>query len=153
MVALGVGMLGLYGCREPGSTRIVGPDGSQMSHVHCGADQGECFRIAGELCPGGYDLKPVMSTGDGNFLVRCRATAAPVLAQSAPAAPAPVLALAAAPASPASGAALSSTRSTPDAWPPATEPWPAAYPWGPPEQSAGPHPAPTKPTGDVDLGY
>src|SRR5690242_11584136 len=104
LVALVLGVLSISGCREPGSTRIVGPDGSQMSHVHCGGDQGECFRIAGELCPGGYDIKPVVRGNDGNFLVRCRTTGAPVVAQAAPA-PA-TLALPAAAASQPTGTTL-----------------------------------------------
>jgi hypothetical protein len=60
------------GCASPGSQSIVGPDGSPMAHVHCGAEQGVCFRIAGELCPRGYEMKPVLRGDDGNFLVRCR---------------------------------------------------------------------------------
>src|SRR5258706_4803340 len=74
-VGLTLGLLGLLACacRSPGSERIVGPDGSAMSHVHCGSAQGECFRIAGELCQGGYEMQPVLSGSDGNFLVRCRA--------------------------------------------------------------------------------
>lgn len=80
--------LWLPACQSPGSARIIGPDGSKMAHVHCGADQGQCFRIAGELCPGGYDMQPVLRTSDGNFLVRCRAAR---VAESCPA-PAPTFA-------------------------------------------------------------
>jgi hypothetical protein len=144
-------VLGMSGCREPGSTRIVGPDGSRMSHVHCGSDQGECFRIAGELCPGGYDMKPVMRGSDGNFLVRCRAAGAPVVAQAPP--PATTLSLRAAPDVSPARPTLSASRAPGDAWPPATEPWPAAYPWGPPEQSTSPRPVSPAPSGEVDLGY
>jgi len=114
-----------------------------MAHVHCGADQGVCFRLAGELCPQGYDLKPVLSGNDGNFLVRCRAHAAPTVA----ACPAP---------SPAPTAASSPTvKMHPpglmDPWPPANEPAPAAYPWAAPQTSA----TRNKPgaSGDVDIGY
>src|SRR3954466_8720765 len=89
-VELLLGLLGLLACacRSPGSERIVGPDGSAMSHVHCGAEQGECFRIAGELCPSGYEMQPVLSGTDGNFLVRCRAAGTSAVAAqcSAPAA-------------------------------------------------------------------
>src|SRR5258706_2458495 len=103
-VGLTLGLLGLLACacRSPGSERIVGPDGSAMSHVHCGSEQGECFRIAGELCPGGYELQPVLSGSDGNFLVRCRAAGGSAVATqcSAPASSAsPPLATTAAPAS------------------------------------------------------
>ncbi len=117
----------LAACQAPGSTRIVGPDGSPMAHLHCGSDQGACFRMAGELCPSGYELKAVLSGNDGNFLVRCRAVSAPSATALAP----------------------KETR------PPATEP-PLMYPWPPPESSAAmrPKPAtPTTPPGDVDIGY
>ena len=84
-VVVGCCVGALVACQSPGSVRIVGPDGSAMAHVHCGSEQGVCFRIAGELCPTGYDMKPVLSGNDGNFLVRCRAAATPVVA-TAPAA-------------------------------------------------------------------
>ena len=65
--------LSVAGCVEPpGATRIVGPDGSSMLHLHCVDDQAACFLIAGEQCPRGYDLSPVFDPRDGNFLVRCR---------------------------------------------------------------------------------
>jgi len=137
------GLPWLAACQSPGSQPIIGPDGSPMAHVHCGADQGVCFRLAGELCPQGYDLKPVLSGNDGNFLVRCRAHAAPTVA----ACPAP---------SPAPTAASSPTvKMHPpglmDPWPPANEPAPAAYPWAAPQTSA----TRNKPgaSGDVDIGY
>ena len=151
---LALGLLGLVSaCRSPGSERIVGPDGSAMAHVHCGSEQGECFRIAGELCPGGYEMHAVLSGSDGNFLVRCRtAAASAVAAACAPtSSPAPGAAVAPAPASSPSG-----TLATKDRWPPATEPWPATYPWPPPETSAAvraPGAAPGKPQGDIDIGY
>ena len=90
-MAVALSLSGLAGCQTPGSTRIVGPDGSSMAHVHCGSAQAQCFRIAGELCPGGYDLQPVLSGRDGNFLVRCRADriaeACPAPSASLPSAP------------------------------------------------------------------
>jgi hypothetical protein len=148
------GCLGLLvvGCQSPGTTRIVGPDGSPMAHVHCGFEQGACFRMAGELCPTGYDMKPVLSGNDGNFLVRCRATGAPLLA--------PYAATAATQTSPPSLSPPTAVASVPaqapkDAWPPATEP-PLMYPWPPPESSAAVRATPTTPTtpqGDVDIGY
>jgi hypothetical protein len=64
---------------------VIGPDGSAMVHVHCGFDQAACFRIAGELCPSGYEMKPVLSGNDGNFLVRCRSAALVSAAASCPA--------------------------------------------------------------------
>ena len=90
-VALGL-LVFVSACRSPGSERIVGPDGSAMAHVHCGSEQGECFRIAGELCPSGYEMHAVLSGSDGNFLVRCRTAAAQaVVAACSPASsPAPV---------------------------------------------------------------
>lgn len=140
---------------EPGSQRIVGPDGSAMAHVHCGDDQGTCFRIAGELCPSGYDIQPVLSGRDGNFLVRCHA-AAPVMAAatSSPATSVVPNAAAAAPAK-AGGA-----RAAGETWPPAHEPWPAANPWPPPQPDAvvqTPRTTSAKPIGPngevIDLGY
>lgn len=149
---LAVLLLALGACTSPGAQRIVGPDGSLMSHVHCGSDQGACFRIAGELCPSGYDMKPVLSGSDGNFLVRCRAAATMIAGTGTPVA-SPGL------AAPAPGAStVSSTRSA-ERWPPASEPWPAAYPWPPPETSAaaqqpgGTAATPRAPTAEVDLGY
>jgi hypothetical protein len=90
-------------CRSPGAERIVGPDGSQMSHVHCGAEQSACFRLAGELCPAGYDIQPVLRQSDGNFLVRCRAARVarqcPTPVAARPSSPAPFTPPASAPPS------------------------------------------------------
>lgn len=135
LVALTAAALAL-GCVSPGSQSIVGPDGSRMAHVHCGADQGACFRIAGELCPAGYELQPVLTGSDGNFLVRCRAARVAVSAVC----PAPAAA----------------SREGRDPWPPSTEPWPAAYPWSAPETSAAaqaPLSAPSPVPAEIDLGY
>lgn len=139
---------GTVGCQSPGASRIVGPDGSAMAHVHCGGEQAECFRLAGELCPTGYEMKPVLTGNDGNFLVRCRAGGVVVAGApacvTAPAASAPVVAT----------ATLNANRSHAEGWPPATEPWPAAYPWPPPETSAGVQmPPPAAPGTELDLGY
>jgi hypothetical protein len=118
--ALGWLALGLTACQSAGAERIVGPDGSQMSHVHCGSDQATCFRIAGELCPHGYEMKPVLSRNDGNFLVRCRMVPAQVA--SCP--------------SVAPGAVSRSGSNANESWPPSNEPWPLLYPWPPPETAA-----------------
>ncbi len=150
----GLVALGLVACQTPGATRIVGPDGSAMAHVHCGADQGACFRLAGELCPTGYEMRPVLRGNEGNFLIRCRAAsataAAPVCAPAAP-----TLALAT-PTPAAHGGSLLDTGATqPQSWPPSSEPWPSAYPWPPPETSAvGAPVAPDKPrTEQWDPGF
>jgi hypothetical protein len=140
---------GALGCQSPGARRIVGPDGSAMAHVHCGGDQGECFRLAGELCPTGYEMKPVLTGNDGNFLVRCRAGGAVVAAApacvTAPSTSAPVV---------ATSAPRHASRGHGEGWPPATEPWPAAYPWPPPETSAVVQtPSPAAPGAELDLGY
>jgi hypothetical protein len=137
-------LLSFVACQSPGSQRIVGPDGSAMAHVHCGTEQGVCFRIAGELCPSGYEMKPVLSGSDGNFLVRCRSKAAPVAA----ACPTP---------SPAATPTIVATRS-PDLmapWPPAAEPASAANPWPSPQTSAAvrSQPGTASAPGDVDVGY
>ena len=132
------------GCVEPaGAERIVGPDGTQMLHVHCGDEQVACFQIAGERCPRGYDLSPIFDAHDGNFLVRCREPeSAPIMATNA----APVTRSAARSTSTSSGEATAADR-----WPPAevatpTEPWPT------PDNSAAPS-APRSATGAVDIGY
>jgi hypothetical protein len=133
---LGSFCLAALGCQSPGSQRIVGPDGSPMAHVHCGSEQGVCFRIAGELCPSGYEMKPVLSGSDGNFLVRCRSAGAPAAATPCPTPPqaaAPAV-VASRPAPTPSVAAKAPTSK--DVWPPTAEPS-----------------APTNPWGEVDLGY
>jgi hypothetical protein len=141
----------LGACAQPGSQRIVGPDGSPMAHVHCGSDQGTCFRIAGELCPGGYEIRPVLASSDGNFLVRCREMRQPVVAQvtaTPPATPAPP----AAPAPPMAVTATPTPRSSADAWPPRTDPWPPANPW--PTSQANAATTQAKPGGEsIDIGY
>ena len=135
-------------CAEPaGATRIVGPDGTQMLHVHCADEQVACFQLAGELCPHGYFLSPIFDPHDGNFLVRCRAwTDEPAIAVN----PAPPV-----PASPPTAASVPSPRLAPppgepdQSWPPAevakpAEPWPAPTAGGP---------APSGAIRDVDTGY
>ena len=127
------------GCVEPpGAERIVGPDGTQMLHVHCVDEQVVCFQLAGERCPHGYDLSPIFDPHDGNFLVRCRdlegATAL----------------VARAPAAPARTSSSTGSPSNTDRWPPAevalpSEPWPAS--------ASGATPSPNATSGPVDLGY
>ncbi len=151
-----LGLLLTLGCRGAGAERIVGPDGSAMLHVHCGAEQAVCFRLAGQACPTGYELTPVMAGRDGNFLVRCRerlATPPTVAAACAPSSPPASAALAA----PAPREAPAPQRAS-ESWPPAAEPWPAAYPWPPPEASSvggvqAPPSAQEREGGQVDLGY
>ncbi len=141
-------------CQSPGATRIIGPDGSPMAHVHCGIDQGACFRLAGELCPSGYELKPVLSGNDGNFLVRCRSVGGPLLAPYPVTVAAQATPLLSSPAGVAS-APTATAQAPKDAWPPAAEP-PLMYPWPPPESSAAVRTAPktpAAPAGDVDIGY
>lgn len=153
-VILGASALAVVGCQSPGSQRIVGPDGSPMAHVHCGSDQGVCFRLAGELCPSGYDMKPVLSGSDGNFLVRCRSAGAPAVAAQCPApgpAPTSAPALAAQVTTPVVTAKAPTSK---DTWPPTTEPASPAYPWAAPAAStAGRGPTSATSQGEVDLGY
>ena len=125
-VLLGSGWLAIVGCQSPGSQRIVGPDGSPMAHVHCGSDQGVCFRLAGELCPTGYDIKPVLSGSDGNFLVRCRSASVPAVAAQCPTPPPAVAASKPVP-TPAVAAKAPSSK---DVWPPTAEPSAPTNPWG-----------------------
>lgn len=136
---VGLLALGSSACSSPGSQRIVGPDGSPMAHVHCGSDQGVCFRIAGELCPTGYDMTPVLSGNDGNFLVHCRAGGRPVVA-----APCPTL-----PPAPASPGVLARQQS----WPPTRSE--LLNPWPRPETNAavGGDPGAPAAKDDVDIGY
>jgi hypothetical protein len=139
---LGLFALGATACQSPGAERIVGPDGSQMSHVHCGSDQATCFRIAGELCPGGYEMKPVLSGSDGNFLVHCRVAQAPRLATC----PSPGVV--------APAEASSSLSNSSQSWPPSNEAWPLLYPWPPPETTANVRAAPAPGAAqEIDLGY
>jgi hypothetical protein len=156
---LALGIAALAGCVRPGAEPIVGPDGSQMLHVHCGADQGECFRLAGQSCPFGYDYAPVYDPKDGNFFVRCRSGVA-----AQPPGAAPPVAAAVAPA-PAPTYAAPAPRPAPPAatnsdWPPGevdrvTEPWnkePAGVvSSGVP--SATLPPTPRTKLGEVDIGY
>lgn len=157
-VTLGLLALGITACQAPGAERIVGPDGSAMAHVHCGADQATCFRIAGELCPLGYEMKPVLRSNDGNFLVRCRAGAAPQVAACLPD-------TANGPAAPARAGKLGPSRAS-NGWPPPNEPSPLMYPWPSPETTAGVSSAPVikpaktsaprsaaRPAELLDLGY
>jgi len=137
------------GCVEPGAARIVGPDGTQMLHVHCGDDQAACFQIAGEACPHGYYLSPIFDPRDGNFLVRCKAPAESVAVASAPEDAPALVAAPAAQADPTVAAHEPTPSTAPDQpWPPAevarpTEPWPSSSSASV-SQSA---------IGDVDLNY
>jgi hypothetical protein len=132
----------LGSCVEPaGAERIIGPDGTQMLHVHCGDEQVACFRVAGEMCPRGYSLSPIFDPRDGNFLVRCRDPSEPSAIANA--------ALPAA-AKPESGRISIVRTRTPDPdWPPhevaqPSEPWPAP---------SAATPAPKAGISTVDLGY
>ncbi len=137
------------GCVEPvGAAHIIGPDGTQMLHVHCGDEQVACFQLAGELCPRGYFLSPIFDPHDGNFLVRCKDPGQAVVASVAPA-PAPTVVV----ARPTQGTATQ-TRAAESDWPPTevaipSEPWPA------PSANAPPADVPASKTaaGAVDLGY
>lgn len=156
-----LGAAALAGCLVPGAQPIVGPDGSPMLHVHCGSEQSECFRLAGEQCPAGYDYAPVYDARDGNFLVRCRGpmrVASPALVAAAPPpVPTSVGPVYAAPPPPAPAPSASTSESD---WPPAdigkaTEPWKGdsagAVSSGAPAGALPPTPR-TK-LGDVDVGY
>jgi len=123
---------------QPGARRIVGPDGTQLLHVHCGKEQVSCFQLAGERCPHGYDLSPIFDPRDGNFLVRCRMATPLVVITNNPAPP------------PQSRGAGTATAAISDRWPPAevaipAEPWPAT--------SASAAPTPPDSARPVDLGY
>ena len=125
------------GCAQPpGATRIIGPDGTRMLHVHCASEQAACFQIAADRCPHGYDLSPIFDPHDGNFLVRCREPqASPLVVTRSP--------------SPAPNNSPAATVS--DRWPPAevarpTEPWPT-------HAASDLPPAPRNESGAVDLGY
>lgn len=155
-LACALGVYALLGCAAPpGAQPIVGPTGQPMAHVHCGGNQGQCFRIAGELCPQGYDIQPVLSGADGNFLVRCHAAAvgaAPAVISTPsaipPGASAPSV-LAAAPAR--TGHDGPREQPAPQAWPPAAEPSPAPNPWADRDKdvTAGANSKPVQ----IDLGY
>ncbi len=144
------------GCSEPRAVPIIGPDGSHMFHVSCGDREAECYRLAGERCPYGYDVGRTVA-GAGNMLVRCRA---PMLEPAYPTAQyrpsPPPLATRVAPAQP--------PESPPPLMPAPAQPAPAAPQPAPtassaiPPASAVPY-APRAPVvpervpGRVDLGY
>jgi hypothetical protein len=134
---LGMSLL-FTGCVEPpGAERIVGPDGTQMLHVHCADEQVACFQLAGERCPHGYDLSPIFDPHDGNFLVRCKdPQASGAFATRATA--------------PSARASSSSSPAADDRWPPVevarpSEPWPVS--------SSGAAPSPNAASSTVDIGY
>jgi hypothetical protein len=153
-----VAVLGLAGCVTPGAQPIVGPDGSPMLHVHCGSRQSECFRLAGESCPYGYDFAPVYAADDGNFFVRCRPAHIAAVPPPAPAPPVPVpaaTAIASPQPTPAPSVVPPATQ-----WPPAevgnaTEPWgkgsTATVNGGVPTSTLPP--TPRTQLGEVDVGY
>lgn len=120
----------------PRARPVVGPDGSAMTHVSCGSDQGACFQLAGQSCPSGYRLFPIFDPHSNNYLVRCTAPVGAVARQRVPAPP----------------ARHAPAREASDGWPPVAEawvpadPWPAAVMQAPPALS-GPSPE------EVDLGY
>lgn len=114
--------------QAPGATRIVGPDGTSLFHVHCGDEQVACFQLAGDRCPSGYELSPVFDPHDGNFLVRCDSPHPPTVTMVKP------------PTAPPRPSASSTAGND---WPPVevalpAEPWPA-----PPVTASTP----------VDIGY
>ena len=152
-----LGLWGLAACATPGAEPIIGPDGAPMLFVHCGADQSQCFRLAGERCPKGYDFAPVHDPKAGNFFVRCRRE---IAVAPAPASPAPATVQTfTAPSHPSAPRAETSSPAQSD-WPPgvvgrATEPWqspaqPAASSGAP---AGGLPPTPRTQLGEVDIGY
>jgi hypothetical protein len=148
--ALAIAVCG--GCsRAPRARTIVGPDGSDMLHVSCGADQGACFELAGQHCPDGYRLSAIFAPASNNFLVRCQSSRH--LAEVVPAesvAPSPsVVPRTAEPVSPPSAS-----------WPPPPQPWPNTNPWAAPSPQANANTAATPlpetvrlPNGQIDIGY
>ncbi len=140
-LALASGLLGL-GCSEPRAVPIIGPDGSHMLHVSCGARQGECYRLAGEYCPNGYDVGRTIG-GEGNMLVRCRAPMVepvyPVMQYGAPA-----------PAAAPTGAYVPPLRPSPYTQQQVASPAPSE---SAPVPSASSLPRPANPYGDKDYGF
>ncbi|MCC6665950.1 MAG: hypothetical protein IT375_19500 [Polyangiaceae bacterium] len=67
-----VGSLASACASDPKVSSIVGPDGSSMFHLSCAGQEARCFQLAGERCPGGYDLTRTQQ-GRDTFLLRCRA--------------------------------------------------------------------------------
>jgi hypothetical protein len=134
LVAAAVGV----GCAHsgvPSAVPIVGPDGTAMLHVSCGADTASCYRLAGERCPFGYAMFQ-SAGGPGNVLVRCRDVRA------------------ASGTWPPSGELTASPYGPPAnvAWPPPTELTPSPYGSAAPANTAGYPPLAPGGTGD-DVGY
>lgn len=127
-------VLGLSaGCMQPPRARsVIGPDGTRVLHVSCGADQGACFEMAGQSCPFGYDLSPTFDASSNNYLVRCENRVAGI---------APLI---------ASSGARSPSLSA--GWPPPPELWPPTNPWSQATGEASPQSA-RLPDGQLDIGY
>jgi hypothetical protein len=120
------------GCMSPTAYPIVGPDGSRMLHVSCGADEGRCFQLAGESCPLGYEMYAVHPPRGDTFLVRCRSAA---VAQQ--------------PVSPGSQAGGWQT-AHPSRYPAPAATAPATASASPPRPSTSHETAPWPPTGEAD---
>lgn len=113
---------------QPVAYPIVGPDGTQMLHVNCGADEGRCFQLAGQSCPYGYDMYAVHPPSGETFLVRCHYAAQQVAKPTWQAPPRVESATASAPPEATVRSNPSREAST---WPPTGEadtvsPWPTA---------------------------
>lgn len=62
-------VLALAACTRLSYQRVTAPDGSQAWALHCGGGQADCMRVAGQKCPGGYD---VLSSAPFDMMVRCK---------------------------------------------------------------------------------
>jgi hypothetical protein len=148
------GVLLVLGCSEPRAVPIIGPDGTRMFHVSCGSHEAECYRLAGERCPYGYELGRTIAGGD-NMLVRCRTPIQQPVYPTAEYRPAPPPA----PPAPVTGVAtLPSTPPEPSAPAPAPSasasplPRPSSVPWPPRVPVVPTQPGRVQP-GTLDLGY
>ncbi|HEU5077320.1 MAG TPA: hypothetical protein VFU02_24180 [Polyangiaceae bacterium] len=66
----------LSGCVQPSVRPIVGPSGSPTLFISC-AETGQCYELAGQSCPNGYDIQRAPSATVESYLVHCRSAPAP----------------------------------------------------------------------------
>ena len=92
---LAVSCLFAVACAQHDLSPIKGPDGQEWVAISCRDNARECWRAAGEFCPGGWETADEIQTRSHGFLifghhmknemlVRCKA---PEVAQTQPASP------------------------------------------------------------------
>src|SRR5262245_32374587 len=62
----------LVGCVQPSVRPIVGPSGDATLFISC-SDTGQCYQLAGQSCPNGYDIQRAHGAAVESYLVHCKA--------------------------------------------------------------------------------